>query len=80
MLRVRWHAYGDTLLKNGKYLEFADGLLRLMRQLDAIGSAIALLPTPSQFSFLAGPGAATGVTARGTRTVRPKRGPANGVS
>ena len=79
VLRVRWHADGETLLKAGKYLEFADGLLRLMRQLDAISAALALLPRPSQFGFFAGPGAATNVATRGMGTVRPTRGPSNNL-
>jgi len=41
VLRVRWHVEGDVLLQAGRYVEFADGLLRLMRQLDAIDSAVA---------------------------------------
>jgi len=77
VLRVRWHADGDTLLKSGKYLEFMDGLLRLMRQLDAISTAVARLRTPSQFSFLSAPGVATNATTRGMGTVRPTRGPTN---
>ena len=47
VLRVRWHAEGDLLLQAGKYVEFAEGLLRLMRQLDSIGEAISRLPTSS---------------------------------
>jgi hypothetical protein len=43
-LRTRWHGEGDRLLKEHKFVEFADGLLRLMRQLDAISEAVALLP------------------------------------
>ena len=43
VLRVRWHVEGDVLLRAGRYVEFADGLLRLMRQLDAIDSATAQL-------------------------------------
>lgn len=42
-LRTRWHSDGDRLLKEHKFVEFADGLLRLMRQLDAISEAIAML-------------------------------------
>ena len=41
VLRVRWHAEGDLLLQAGKYVQFTDGLLRLIRQLDAISEAIA---------------------------------------
>lgn len=44
VLRTRWHDEGQRLLKDGKFLEFADGLLRLLRQLDAISEAIELLP------------------------------------
>jgi hypothetical protein len=44
VLRTRWHGEGETLLKAGKFVEFADGLLRLMRQLDAIARAVELLP------------------------------------
>jgi len=44
VLRTRWHDDGQRLLKDGKFLEFADGLLRLLRQLDAISAAIELLP------------------------------------
>lgn len=80
VLRVRWHAEGDTLLKSGKYLDFADGLLRLMRQLDAIGTAIAHLPQPSQFSSLAEPGTSAKTATRGMGTIRPRRGPTNSLT
>jgi hypothetical protein len=43
-LRTRWHSEGERLLKAHQFVEFADGLLRLMRQLDAISEAVALLP------------------------------------
>ena len=80
VLRLRWHDEGDTLLKSGKYLDFADGLLRLMRQLDAIGAAIAHLPQPSQFSYLAEPITATKAANRGTGTRRPRRGPTDSLA
>lgn len=79
VLRVRWHADGDILLKSGKYLEFTDGLLRLIRQLDAIGAAIERLPQSSHFSFLAAPGSNTHTAARGRGTIRPTRGPTNNL-
>lgn len=72
---MQWHDHGDKLLKDGKYLDFADGLIRLIRQLDAIGSAIARLPLPFQFSYTAGQGAATDVATRGMGTSLPTRGP-----
>ena len=46
-LRTNWHTQGEHLLKEGKFLEFADGLLRLLRQLDAISAAIELIPERS---------------------------------
>ena len=44
VLRTRWHQDGEALLKAHKFVEFADGLLRLLRQLDAISAAIEMLP------------------------------------
>jgi hypothetical protein len=46
-LRTSWHNEGERLLKEGKFLEFADGLLRLVRQLDAITYALELIPERS---------------------------------
>lgn len=64
VLRSRWHDHGDALLKDGKYLEFTDGLLRLMRQLDAISSAVERQTQSSKFSYLARPGVSTKIATR----------------
>ena len=75
VLRVRWHAEGDLLLQSGKYLEYSDGLLRLMRQLDSIAEAIAKLSHPVGF---AGFGSMPPSAAR-SGTDRPSRRPAGGI-
>ena len=79
VLRVRWHTDGDALLRNGKYLDFTDGLLRLMRQLDAISSAITNLPQ-SESGSTDRQGAAMNVATRGRGTGRPARGPTNNLA
>ena len=80
VLRLRWHDDGDALLKGGKYLEFADGLLRLLRQLDAISSAVERQNQSYEFSHLARPGATGNIATRGVGTVRPRRGPTNDLA
>jgi hypothetical protein len=80
LLRLRWHEDGDALLMGGRYLEFADGLLRLMRQLDAISSAVERQTQSYEFSHLTRSGAAGNIASRGMGTVRPKRGPTNDLA
>lgn len=76
-LRTRWHHSGDALLEAHNYLAFADGLLRLMRQLDAIDLAVARLPLPTQFAF--GLGQAANGSTRSQGTARPTRRPTGGI-
>ena len=80
MLRSRWHDHGDALLKAGKFLEFTDGLLRLMRQLDAISSAVERQTQSYEFNHIGRPGAATKIATRGKGSARPTRGPKNNLS
>jgi len=77
VLRIRWHAEGESLLKSGKYLEFADGLLRLMRQLDAISAAVARLPQPAQIGFGVSQTVGANLVKERSGVSRPTRGPTN---
>jgi hypothetical protein len=78
-LRTRWHAEGEKLLKDHKFVEFADGLLRLMRQLDAISEAVALLPMRTAVGSLAGFDTAHS-SSFNSRANRPTRRPAGTAS
>jgi hypothetical protein len=75
VLRVRWHVEGDLLLEAGKYVEFTDGLLRLMRQLDSIAEAISRLSLSSRLGGLASMPLGSGRS----RAARPTRRPAGGI-
>ena len=78
-LRTRWHNEGERLLKEHKFVEFADGLLRLMRQLDAISEAVALLPMRAAIGSVAAFDAAHS-SSFNSRANRPTRRPAGTAS
>jgi hypothetical protein len=79
-LRARWHADGDALLANGQYLEFTDGLLRLMRQLDAISAAIERQTSSPDFRFLGRSSSAADIAALEKGSKKPRRGPKNNLT